>query len=231
MARHAHAAFDGEPLECGHSFVLAPHDASDDAPFFRHCRLSRPSLYPTVVNNFLPAVSSFADNYPGTGGEEGHRAGEGRGHKRKKWQHSWRNVLTRHGMFEWMCIVADRMLRLDSAGRTDLLARLAEQHNARRPFASPPANCPAEPPPLPHCGPFWGGKTRQTAHFGAFGAPLFLDPEKYRSFGNAIAAPEPLQNSDPEKTNTQSDSSIWYRQPTATIPATVILTSTRSMWA
>ena len=100
MARHAHTALDGEPLECGHSFVLAPHDASDDVPFFRHCRLSRPSLYPTVVNNFLPAVSSFADNYPGTGGEEGRRAGEGRGHKRKKWQHSWRNVLTRHGMFE-----------------------------------------------------------------------------------------------------------------------------------
>ena len=72
------------------------------------------------------------------------------------------------------------------------------QHNARRPFASPPANCPAEPPPLPHCGPFWGGKMCQTAHLGAFGAPLFPDPEKYKSFGNAIAAPEPLQNSDPE---------------------------------
>lgn len=49
----------------------------------------------------------------------------GRGRKRKKWQHSWRNVLTRHGMFEWMRIVADRMLRLDAAGRADLLARLA----------------------------------------------------------------------------------------------------------
>ena len=28
-------------------------------------------------------------------------------------------------MFDWMRIVADRMLRLDTAGRVDLMARLA----------------------------------------------------------------------------------------------------------
>lgn len=51
----------------------------------------------------------------------------GRGREKKRWQRSWRSVLTRHGMFDWMRIFADDMMKLDAAGRADLLARLAAE--------------------------------------------------------------------------------------------------------
>lgn len=51
----------------------------------------------------------------------------GRGREKKRWQRSWRSVLTRHGMFDWMRIFADDMMKLDAACRADLLARLAAE--------------------------------------------------------------------------------------------------------